>query len=145
MKKLLLFSVATVFIIGEAAAQATPTVTVTNATNCSPPCNGSAITNDVSAFGGTYLWSDPQAQTTMTATGLCPGTYSVTVTIPLVGSATGTGTVTCSSGILEYALSNQIEIFPNPATKDISIALFSPKGGMVSEVSVFNIAGEKVI
>ncbi|MCW3103600.1 MAG: hypothetical protein JWO09_2040 [Bacteroidetes bacterium] len=44
-------------------------------------CNGGAT---VYATGGTppyaFLWSDAGAQTTATATGLCAGTYSVTVT-----------------------------------------------------------------
>ena len=44
-------------------------------------CDGSAT---VTASGGTapytYLWNDPAAQTTATASNLCPGTYTVTVT-----------------------------------------------------------------
>ncbi len=52
---------------------------------CNPPpvitCNGTAT---VSASGGvppyTYKWNDAMNQTTPTATGLCEGTYCVTVT-----------------------------------------------------------------
>ena len=44
-------------------------------------CNGSATANPT---GGTepysYLWNDPSAQTTQTATGLCAGIYQVTIT-----------------------------------------------------------------
>ena len=60
-----------------------PTVTISASTNVS--CNGA---NDgqatVTATGGTapltYLWNDPGAQTSTTATGLGGGTYSATVT-----------------------------------------------------------------
>ncbi len=45
-------------------------------------CNGSATANlticNVAAVGVTYLWS-PGGQTTQTATGLCPGTYTVSM------------------------------------------------------------------
>ncbi|MBI4930414.1 MAG: T9SS type A sorting domain-containing protein [Bacteroidetes bacterium] len=131
MKKLLLFSIAPLFIMGEASAQATPTVTVTNATNCTAPCDGSATTNDVSALGGTYLWTDPQAQTTMTATGLCPGTYSVTITIPIIGSATGTGTVVCVAGVNTIATEENISVFPNPAHNEIYISIETHLQGKV--------------
>ncbi len=60
---------------------------------CIPPpvitCNGTAT---VSASGGTppysYEWSDGQAQSTPTATGLCGGLYCVTVTDALNDSST---------------------------------------------------------
>lgn len=52
----------------------------TCATPFTPTCNGTAT---VTATGGvapyTYKWSDPSGQTTATATGLCAGTYTVTV------------------------------------------------------------------
>ncbi len=52
----------------------------TNA-NCNDSCNGTAT---ITSSGGTapisYLWNDPSLQTTLTATGLCAGTYTVTVT-----------------------------------------------------------------
>jgi len=48
---------------------------------CKEFCNGRAT---VTPAGGvplyTYLWDDPLAQNDSTATGLCPGTYTVTVT-----------------------------------------------------------------
>lgn len=53
----------------------------TNDPTCSGDCDGSGT---VSATGGappyTFLWDDPSAQTTATATGLCAGTYTVTIT-----------------------------------------------------------------
>jgi len=60
--------------------------------SCNGLCDGSATAN---ASGGTtpytYLWDDDSLQTTQTATGLCPGTYSVLVT-DLLGE-TGTASV----------------------------------------------------
>lgn len=64
-------------------ASAAPTMGTCNSV-CNPPpvitCNGSA---SVSASGGTapytYKWNDSQGQLTATATGLCAGTYCVTV------------------------------------------------------------------
>jgi gliding motility-associated-like protein len=58
------------------------TITNSNDATCGNACDGSA---SVTALGGsvattyTYTWSDPNNQTTATATGLCAGTYTVTV------------------------------------------------------------------
>jgi len=55
-----------------------PTVTSTNPT-CFGYCDGSSIVNPVDGLAPyTYLWND--GQTTQTATNLCSGNYSVTVT-----------------------------------------------------------------
>lgn len=61
-------------------------VSSTNAT-CAELSNGSA-TFSPSQPGFTYLWSDPAAQTTATATGLAAGSYTVTVTDALGCSIT---------------------------------------------------------
>ncbi|MBN4062516.1 hypothetical protein JYU20_04885, partial [Bacteroidales bacterium AH-315-I05] len=59
----------------------TLTTTVNDATSSCFPCDGDAMVN---VTGGTtpytYQWNDFLSQTTQTATGLCPFTYSVTVT-----------------------------------------------------------------
>ncbi|MBL4733737.1 MAG: gliding motility-associated C-terminal domain-containing protein [Flavobacteriales bacterium] len=73
-------------------------------------CNGSA-TIAVSGITGpvTYQWDDPAAQTTATATGLCQGTYNVSVTdsvlcnlqnvliipVPIVATITDSVNVSC--------------------------------------------------
>lgn len=52
-----------------------------NAVSCTGDCDGQAAVtglNGVAPFS--YQWNDPQGQTTASATGLCPGTYLVTVT-----------------------------------------------------------------
>ena len=43
-------------------------------------CNGTATVNVNRAGNFSYLWNDPNSQTTPTATGLCEGTYCCTVT-----------------------------------------------------------------
>ncbi|MCF8257235.1 MAG: gliding motility-associated C-terminal domain-containing protein [Flavobacteriales bacterium] len=49
--------------------------------SCPGVCDGSATALVQGGTGPyTYLWDDPNAQTTVTATGLCAGTYNVTVT-----------------------------------------------------------------
>ncbi|MBL4657465.1 MAG: M4 family metallopeptidase, partial [Flavobacteriales bacterium] len=56
------------------------TVTSSNV-SCNGDTNGSAtaiITGGTGPY--TYLWNDPTAQTNLTATGLAPGTYSLTAT-----------------------------------------------------------------
>lgn len=58
------------------------TANITSASpGCNNACNGTATVN-ISAGSApfTYSWTDPLAQTTSTATGLCGGTYSVVVT-----------------------------------------------------------------
>jgi len=60
---------------------------------CSGLCTGQSAANIINgAAPYTFLWSDPLGQITSTATGLCPGTYTVTVTDSLgcIDSATAT-------------------------------------------------------
>ena len=105
MRKLLLTSAALLLAIGNIFAQLTSaislTTSVTVATACTAPCNGTA---SVKASGGTppytYNWSTSPTQTTSTATGLCPGTYTVLVndaTPSIPNYAAATVTITCSN------------------------------------------------
>jgi hypothetical protein len=69
------------------------TITSTNVT-CNGACNGAATAN---VTGGTapysYLWL-PGGQTTATVSGLCPGTYTVTITDNSACTVSGTVTIT---------------------------------------------------
>ena len=60
-----------------------PTVTTTtngNDATCNGICNGDATVIPGGGTGTyTYIWDDPGTQTTATATGLCAGTFNVTV------------------------------------------------------------------
>jgi gliding motility-associated-like protein len=72
---------------------------ITGSTSSCNVCNGTAT---VSPTGGTppytFVWSDPSAQTTAVATGLCPNvTYTVTITD--ANGCTASGSVTISQTI----------------------------------------------
>lgn len=115
------------------------TITVTPAT-C-PTCpNGDATAN---ATGGNppliYSWQG--GQTTQTATGLAPGTYSVCVT-------DADSCVTCDSvyvgfaiGISEYD-SDNILISPNPSSGKFSVFSSQLK---IEKIGIYNIIGETVL
>ncbi|HEU4718940.1 MAG TPA: SprB repeat-containing protein, partial [Bacteroidia bacterium] len=91
---------------GPIVVSATETVTVSsgittsgtqNNVTCNGSCNGSATTNIVSGTGPfTYVWSPAPGggQGTGTATGLCAGTYSCTVSNPTGCSTTQVFTIT---------------------------------------------------
>ncbi|MBL4592238.1 MAG: gliding motility-associated C-terminal domain-containing protein [Flavobacteriales bacterium] len=57
------------------------TASVNTPVSCNGICDGAAIANVVGGTANyTYAWNDPANQTTQIATGLCAGTYIVTVT-----------------------------------------------------------------
>ncbi len=108
----------------------TATVTVTNinatfsgtTTNASCPMghNGTATANhnipgNPSSAGvtATYLWNDPAAQTTKTATGLLPGTYICAVT--LSNGCTGNVTVTVGANPVAYSATTTVVSCPGGA------------------------------
>ena len=97
-----------------------------------------AVTGGV--FSYTYLWA-PGGEITDAPTGLCPGTYTVTVTDANGCTATSTATVQSSVSITEEAVS-AFSTYPNPASENITIT------GIVSEhtsICVMNVLGEKVM
>jgi len=66
-------------IIAEPTVLSVTISSITDAT-CNGDCDGEAsviVSGGTSAY--TYQWNDPGLQTTLTATGLCAGTYGVTV------------------------------------------------------------------
>jgi gliding motility-associated-like protein len=72
----------------------TANTSVSNVT-CSGLCNGYATANPLTGTGPfTYQWSDINAQSTGTATALCAGTYTVTVTDAGGCSTTATAAIT---------------------------------------------------
>lgn len=92
---------------------------------CNGVCNGSATANP---SGGTapytYQWNDPLAQTSQTATGLCAGTYIVTVTDNSGCSGNDTITINDPSLIDD----NEVVIDATCGNCDGSITV-SPTGG----------------
>ena len=138
MKKFLPIAVVTLFAFGKVCAQnplVLPT-TVTAATQCTAPCNGTATVTNVS--GGTppytYLWN-PSGQQTQTATGLCPGQWQVGVwdaSTPFPNQGTVMVTITCNtaSGIADVVNSNnELIIFPNPASSELNLQTQNTNSG----------------
>lgn len=77
-------------------------------------CTGSISATTLGGTGPyTYLWDDPASQTTATASGLCQGTYCVTIT-----DANGCDQTECttiiSTGLGENKGLSQVRIYPNP-------------------------------
>lgn len=91
MKKLLLLFLCLIGVT--LSAQIGIGITVTNV-SCNSSCDGTATATPT---GGTppysYAWN-PSGGTTQMATGLCPGTYTVTVTDSNAGTATQTCVIT---------------------------------------------------
>lgn len=113
---------------GQPVPSTTATVTVANinatysatSTNASCPMghNGTATANFSVPGGGTgitatYQWNDPAAQTTKTATGLLPGTYTCTVT--LSNGCTGTTTITVGANPVSYSATSTLVSCPGGA------------------------------
>lgn len=88
-----------------------------------------------------YQWS-PSGGTNATATGLCPGNYTVCVTASTGCSTCTTVTISCTVGLNDEKLEADVNLFPNPATDEISISLNEE----MSDVSVvmYNIVGEVI-
>ncbi|MBW8050657.1 MAG: T9SS type A sorting domain-containing protein, partial [Cytophagales bacterium] len=88
-------------------------------------CDGSATVTATGGTGGySYLWDASTGnQTTQTATGLCAGTYNVTVTDGNGCTATDTITVVEPTGIVDIDFVNSINIYPNPNLGEFSIEM----------------------
>jgi hypothetical protein len=153
MNKQLLALLSSVFILGHVYGQTTMlgvTATVTAATACTTPCNGTATAIVVSGVPPyTYLWNIPLApQMTQTATGLCPGTYQLGVfdassPLPLQGQAMVTITCNTANGIVDISGSDNIHIFPNPVKNFLNIEFYPLLPGK-TELVIRNIYGSVV-
>jgi len=61
---------------------------------CNGLCTGQSTASTSSGIAPfSFQWNDPDSQTSQVATGLCPGTYTVTVTDSLGCTATATSTI----------------------------------------------------
>lgn len=112
---------------GQIVNPTTATVTVANinptysATSTSASCqggaNGTATANHTvpgnPTMTATYLWNDPAGQTTKTATGLLPGTYSCTIT--LANGCVGNVTVTVGANNVTYNSTSTLVSCPGGA------------------------------
>ena len=102
-------------------------------------CNGTIhllIEGGVAPY--TYLWNDPLAQTTASATGLCGGTYQVTVT-----DANGCELVvdvTVQTVGLEEVWAEDIIVAPNPVSDVLSIS----SDEIISQLKIIDLSGRLV-
>lgn len=128
-------------LVGKVSAQLPSlTITITDASNCSSPCDGTAAANNVP--GATYVWNTSPVQTTPTATGLCPGTYSCTASY-LTFTTGGAGTVGCASAVNNISIDENISLFPNPAHNELYIQINTALQGKI-DFTVRNILGTVV-
>lgn len=113
---------------------------VTPATACTAPCNGTATAN---VTGGVppyfYSWGTTPVQTTQTATGLCPGAYSVTITdsnTPTPNTAKGNAVIICNvaNAVSGISLDESIHLFPNPAHSSLTVQFSSAVQGRIRVV-----------
>ena len=113
--------------------------------SCTGCCDGSAI---ASATGGTlpytYLWSDPSNQTTSIATGLCAGTYNVTVTGADNCSATALVIIGEPVGIANHSPEINLKIYPNP-NRGLFTLEIQIEGIQDMEVTITNMVGQQVL
>ena len=96
---------------------------------CNGDCDGEAtvdIQNGVAPIG--YLWDDPQSQTSQTATGLCAGTFNVTVLDANGCSATASVNLTEPTSLAATATMDQQSTCGNPD----GIASVTASGGAVA-------------
>jgi hypothetical protein len=110
--------------------------------------SGSDGTATAVASGGTppytYLWDDPGAQTTATATGLAPGVYNVIVTDANGCISTSLVTVSSSVGIADNSeLFENLIVSPNPSADIFNVRFNQLLDGKTS-IKVVNMIGEVV-
>ena len=126
----------------------TPTVSLDSTLAFFGIANGTATATPA---GGTppytFLWDDPAAQDSATATGLTPGTYSVTVTDANGCSVTGTVNVTEATTAIEGQLeAGLIQVFPNPVQEYLilrGLEAFGPQAEV--RVTVLDLQGREVL
>ncbi|MCI5057760.1 MAG: T9SS type A sorting domain-containing protein [Flavobacteriales bacterium] len=131
--------------IGNVGANITLNISQSNTAGTS--CIGSAT---VSPSGGStpysYQWSTNPTQTTVTATGLCVGTYFVTVSDANGCSAIDTVTIqdTLSTGTFEnIPIADFLNIYPNPNNGTFFIQLNAPSSSY--NYKIYNLIGQTVV
>jgi len=107
-------------------------------------CDGAAyavLSGDASQY--TFLWDDVLNQTTQSATSLCAGTYSVTVTNSAGCSATKQITVGGGTSGLETNVQDLFSVFPIPFHKELHIAVENET--LIKSIAVYSPIGVKIL
>lgn len=90
-----------------------------------------------------YLWNDPLAQTTATATGLWPNVYSVVITDANGCIVVGNVTVDEAVSVNESEVISRAVVYPNPVTTDLNVSLSLLKSSVV-HFEIHNSLGQLV-
>jgi len=114
------------------------------ASGASGICDGEAT---ILVNGGTppytYLWNDPLGQTTQTATGLCQGNYTCTVSDGGTCSTIVPVTISGPVGLLESLIeNNQIVIAPNPIINELNLLNNSSQSIKITGLKLFDMNGK---
>jgi hypothetical protein len=112
--------------------------------SCGSCADGSATATVTNGTGlTTYSWA-PSGGTAATATGLLPGTYTVTVMDASGCSTTQTVNVTFNTGLNPIGTNGSVGLYPNPSTGSFNVELnFTAPMGV--DIEVLNELGERVI
>ncbi len=107
-------------------------------------CDGSAVVLPSSdQYPFSFIWDDTLSQTTQAATGLCPGTYHVTVTDGNGCTAVASAVVGPVVGVEEGALSQYVSVYPNPSSGKFVIDIHQKNSGKLN-IGIINVLGQQV-
>ena len=107
-------------------------------------CDGSAailISGDVSQYS--FLWNDNTSQTTQSATNLCAGNYSVTVTNGAGCTLTQQITVTGQTNSIDKTDYQMFTVHPQPFQNELNLTL--EKKTLNGTISIYSTVGIKIL
>ncbi|MBK8845119.1 MAG: M4 family metallopeptidase [Bacteroidetes bacterium] len=106
--------------------------------------NGSATCNPANGFTPyRYTWNTSPAQTTQTATGLSPGTYTVTVKDNKKCARNGAVVLVPARIASDKLISGSIQVSPNPTSGEFALLFVYEKSDQVS-VTINDVTGRVV-
>ncbi len=136
---------ACIAIINVVVSEPPPITDTISSTDDNGTGNGTAT---ISASGGTlsytYLWDDPLAQITPTATALTSGWYHVTVTDLNGCTKIDSVEVLLNTGIVSNKSTFYCTLFPNPANTEINLNISTNKNEKIT-IIIYNNIGEVVL
>ena len=128
--------------VNQPAAALAVSTTSMNA-SCATCCDGSATATATAGTAGyTYSWA-PGGQTTPTATAICPGNYTVTVTDANGCTATSTVSVNFTTGISETEGFYNFHLYPNPVNENFEVEMTLPLSTNIT-FTLYDLVGAKI-
>ncbi len=130
------------FVISQPAAlNLTPSFTNDLTNNCSGTAT-IGVTGGITPYS--YLWNDPNTQTTATATGLCKGLYKVTVTDSNQCKSYRTIIIDNTVGIEELSTEVVIGVYPNPSESGLFNLSIESNSKKQFQLIIYNNLGERI-